>query len=214
MTPSTDTLVPEQLWLAIQPLLPPTTPLRRPPAHRRPRCPGRHRLRTAHRPVAAAAHPPVRLWQPGHLLAAAARLAARRCLAAAAPPAVAPSPCAPSTSGPGWSRSAAAGPAGTPSTGWTTRGSQARPRSFPNYKTSRSVMSSLWSWVRRSAPGQIVGAGPADAGGHRGPVELGSGCSSRSTSRPPACSTGSGAPTHRCCRRGCCTRSPPAPATS
>jgi hypothetical protein len=32
MTTTADTLVPEQLWQAIQPLLP--TPLRRPPAHR------------------------------------------------------------------------------------------------------------------------------------------------------------------------------------
>ena len=64
------TLVPEQLWQAIQPLLPPTTlPLRRPTPRRRPRLPGRHRLPVAHRyPLAAVAHlllgcSPVTCWR-------------------------------------------------------------------------------------------------------------------------------------------------------
>jgi len=34
MTITADTLVPEQLWQTIQPLLPTTTPLRRPAPHR------------------------------------------------------------------------------------------------------------------------------------------------------------------------------------
>jgi hypothetical protein len=92
MTTTIDTLVPEQPWQAIRPLLPtPPPPLRRPTPRRRPRLPGRHRLPAAHRrSLAAAAHPPARLRQPGHLLAAAARLATRWRLAAAAPPAARP----------------------------------------------------------------------------------------------------------------------------
>jgi hypothetical protein len=76
---TTDTLVPKQRWQTIQPLLPTTTPLRRPTSHRRPRGVGRDRLPAPDRhPLAAAARPPARLRQSHHLLAAAAGLAARR----------------------------------------------------------------------------------------------------------------------------------------
>src|SRR5512132_2504620 len=64
----------------------PSTPLWRPTSRGGPCRLGGHRLPAAHRhPPAAAAHPPARLRQPGHLLAAAARLVARRRVAAAAP---------------------------------------------------------------------------------------------------------------------------------
>jgi transposase len=79
MTSTADTLVPDQLWRAIQPLLP-TLPRR---YGGRPRVDDRAALAgivtsCASAPLAAAAHPLARLRQPGHLLAAAARLAARR----------------------------------------------------------------------------------------------------------------------------------------
>ena len=74
-TTAADTLVPDQLWQAIQPAA----------AHRRPATAvdgsmtvPRHHLPAPHRrPLAAAAHRSARLRQPDHLLAAA-RLAARR----------------------------------------------------------------------------------------------------------------------------------------
>jgi hypothetical protein len=72
MTTTIDTLVPERLWQAIQPLLPPphaATVVD--PASTT--APPWSASSTAHRhPLAAAAHPAAWLRQPGHLLAAAA----------------------------------------------------------------------------------------------------------------------------------------------
>jgi transposase len=97
-TTTIQTLVPDDLWQAIQPLLPP--PPRR--YGGRPRIDDRACLagivyQAAHRhPLAAAAHPRAGLRQPGHLLATAARLATRRRLAATPSPAARPArPCQP-----------------------------------------------------------------------------------------------------------------------
>ena len=73
MTPTADTLVPDELWQAIRPLLP--TPPRR--YGGRPRVDDRAALagivyQLQRHPLAAAAHSPARLWQPDYVLAAAA----------------------------------------------------------------------------------------------------------------------------------------------